>query len=459
MRILNRIIDIFSNYIQFLAEYIWNNPFLIIFIFGVNLYFSFRLRFIQFKALKIAFKILFQKQYRHQKGEISPYKALIVDLSGAVGSGNIVGVAMAILLGGPGAVFWMWITAIVGMISKLISSTLSFRYRQISPDGQISGGPMYTLKNGLNMPKLALAFSWTLIVGSITFGNVIQSQTVIDGFKIALNLEKSEFFSWNFTPAFFLSSFIFLVILGGIRRISSIITFLFPSMILLYLSFTLFIIFSNLHKSFQAIQSIFTMAFNSNALLGATFVEAIRWGTSRGIFSNESSMGSSAIVHSIAKTKQPVQQGMISVLTPLIDTILICTTTALVIIISGVWKPDNLNSTISQELFISLNAFQFGLAGSLPNIIFGFSLVFFATTTVFTWYYYGERAFHFIFPQKSLFLWKLIYVLFTFFGIVFPSQLVWNLAEVVIPFMVTFNIISMFLLFKSVRKMFHDYFN
>ena len=459
MRILNRIIDIFSNYIQLLAEYIWNNPFLIIFLFGVNLYFSFRLRFIQFKALKIAFKILFQKKYHHQKGEISPYKALIIDLSGAVGSGNIVGVAMAILLGGPGAVFWMWVTAMIGMVSKFISSTLSFRYRQISPDGQISGGPMYTIKNGLNMPKLAIAFAWTLIIGSITFGNVIQSHTVIDGFKIALNLEKSQFFSWNFTPAFFLSSFIFLIVLGGIRRISSIITFLFPFMILIYLSFAFFIILSNLDQAFQAIQSIFTMAFNFNALLGATFVEAIRWGTIRGIFSNESGMGSSAIVHSIAKTKEPVQQGTVAVLTPLIDTTLICTTTALVIIISGVWKPENLNSITSQGLFLSLNAFQSSTFGSLSNTILGFSLVFFAVTTVLTWYYYGERAFHFIFPNKSLFLWKLIYVLFTFFGLVFPSQMVWNLGDVVIPFIVTFNIISMFLLFKSVQKMVHDYFN
>ena len=303
---------------------------------GAGLFFTIYLGFPQFRYFSQGWRVLFGRYADHDDpGDTSHFQALSTALSGTVGTGNIGGVALALYLGGPAALFWMWITALVGMTTKFVEVTLSHKYRREDKKGQMAGGPMYYMEHGLNMRWLAVFFAIATVISSIGSGNMPQSNNLAEGLETSFGIE-----TWMSGAV--LSVLLFLVIVGGIRRIAAVAASIVPTMAVLYAVGSLAVIFSNLDQIVPSFLSIFTNAFSGSAatggFLGATFAYAFNRGVNRGLYSNEAGQGSAPIAHAAARTKEPVAEGMVAILEPFIDTLLICTLTGLVILSSGVWQ-------------------------------------------------------------------------------------------------------------------------
>ncbi len=433
-----------------LSSFIWGK-FTLVLILGVGIYLTVGLRFIPWrKTIPDAFALLFKGRKGIGEGEISPFQALMTAMSATIGTGNIAGVATAIFIGGPGAIFWMWITALVGMATKYGEAVLAVKYRETDARGKHVGGPMYYIKNGLGPRWKWLAFLFALFgtIAAFGIGNMVQSNSVAD----ALN---SNFSIDHKVTGLVIAVLAGLVILGGIERIGAVAGKLVPFMAMAYIIGSLAVIFIHLGEVPAAIGLIIDSAFNGSAaaggFAGAGIMLAIQMGVARGIFSNEAGLGSAPIAHAAAKTDNPVRQGMIGMLGTFIDTLIICTMTALVIILSGAWT--------SGETGASLSTMAYGNSIPFGEYIITFGLVVFAFTTILGWSYYGERCAEYLFGERIILPYRILWILAVFIGAFQKVNLIWLLADVMNGFMAIPNLIALALLSPVIFKVTRQYFS
>ena len=328
--------ETFTGILDFLTYWLVDQYWFPAFLIGTGIFFTIYLGFPQLKYFRHGWRILSGKYVKEDtEGDTTPFQALTTALSGTVGTGNIGGVALAIFLGGPAAIFWMWVTAFLGMTTKFVEVTLSHKYREKLPDGSMSGGPMYYIENGLNMKWLAVVFSVCLLMMCLGTGNMPQISSISVVLLDTFNIPK-------IVTGLVLSILVWLVIIGGIKRIAQIASKLVPFMAFWYIVGGLAVIISNYENIIPSFQSIFIHIFTPTAavggFLGASVAAALTRGVNRGLYSNEAGQGSAPIAHASSKTENPIEEGMVSILEPFIDTIIICTLTGLVILSSGVWN-------------------------------------------------------------------------------------------------------------------------
>ncbi|MDH5572440.1 MAG: sodium:alanine symporter family protein [Gammaproteobacteria bacterium] len=446
-------ITLLTDWTGVIAGFVWGVPSIILLV-GTGLYLTFRMGFVQIRGFKYAVRVVRGEFDNHEDpGEVTHFQALSTALSATVGTGNIAGVATAIAFGGPGAVFWMWITALVGMATKFTSCTLALKFREHHEDGSVSGGPMYTLLHGLNMPKLAAAFAFFTLIASFGIGNMVQANSVVDGLVYIFPQAGDN----KLIIGLIMATLVGLVILGGIKRIAKVAGYIVPFMAIVYCGAALLILILNIDKVPSAFITIFELALNPWAAGGGAIGAAIQYGVARGVFSNEAGLGSAPMAHAAAKTEEPIREGLVAMLGPFVDTIIICTMTALVIVISGMWgeaRPADLTGAA-----LSAHAFSQMLGSSSGGWIVGFGLVFFAYSTIIAWSYYGDRCANFLFGQKAILPYRIIYTLLIIVGATIPLKLVWNFADIANMLMAVPNLISLILLAGLVKQLSKEYFD
>ncbi len=403
---------------------------------GSGFWLTFLLRGIQFRNLFYALRLAFSKE-RAGEGDISHFGALMTAMSATVGMGNIAGVSTAVALGGPGAIFWMWMTGLVGMATKYSESFLAVKYRQTNDQGEISGGPMYYLEHGLGQKWLGICFAVFGALAAFGIGNMIQANTAATAVVESLGTSK-------FSVGLILSVLTALVIIGGIKRISDVASYFVPFMVAIYFIGAMIVIFSHLSQLGAGIQLIFEHAFTGTAatggFIGASLVQTIRYGVARGLFSNESGMGSAPIAAAAAKTNQPAKQALVSMSGTFLDTLIVCSLTALALASTGTW--------VSGETGVALTmqAFSAGLPGNWGVFIVTLSAVTFAFSTILAWEYYGEKCFEYLFGDKWIHLYRYLWVLFVFVGSLVKLELVWNFSDAMNALMAVPNLIGLVLL-------------
>jgi alanine or glycine:cation symporter, AGCS family len=428
-----------------LSGFLWGVP-LVLLLLGTGLYLTVILKGVQFRAFAHAFKLIFHKEHDGE-GDISHFAALMTALAATVGIGNIVGVATAITLGGPGAVFWMWATGLVGMASKYSEILLAQKYRQKGVHG-IRGGPMYYLRDGANMPRLAIAFAIFTVIASFGIGNMTQSNAVASALSIKFGIDTA-------ITGFVLMVLTALVILGGIKSIGKFTSFLVPFMIVFYVGASLIVLAINFDKLPSAFMLIFDGAFNGTAatggFLGASIAAAMRYGTARGFFSNESGLGSAPIAGAAARTKDPVKQALVGMTQTFIDTLVVCTMTALIILTAPAWKEGISPAELTSASF----AYTLGTAGSIVVTV---AIALFAYSTLIGWSYYGEKACEFLFGDKSVKIYRVIFVSLVLVGSISTLEAVWNFSDVANALMAIPNLIALLMLSKVVKEETDRYF-
>ncbi|MFV8210990.1 alanine/glycine:cation symporter family protein [Streptococcus pluranimalium] len=414
--------------------YVWGPPLLILLV-GTGIYLSGRLGFIQMLKLPTAIRLIFTDN-ADEDGDISSFAALATALAATIGTGNIVGVATAIKLGGPGALFWMWVAAFFGMATKYAEGLLAIKYRVTDENGEKAGGPMYYITNGLGKKWkwLAILFSifgtMTALFGSGTFTQV---NSITESLRNTTGLS-----SQLVSPI--LAILVGIIIFGGIQSISKVSEKVVPFMAGIYVLAALTVIIFNAHNLIPSLLLVFKSAFTGQAAMGgfagAGFMLAIQSGVARGVFSNESGLGSAPIAAAAARTNEPVEQGLISMTGTFIDTIIICTLTGLSIIITGAWSTDLNGAVLTQYAFSTI-------FGNIGQIALAVSLVLFAFTTILGWSYYGERCFEFLFGSKAIPLYRIIYVLMIAIGGYISLETIWVLADIVNGLMAFPNLVAL----------------
>ena len=434
-----------ENFIQLLNkinDFVWGLP-LIILLLGTGIYYTFLLKGLQFRKLGHSLYLAFIKRKEEGnsgEGDISHFQALMTALAGTVGTGNIAGVAGAISVGGPGALFWMWMTGFFGMATKYSEAVLAVKYRKVDEYGNMIGGPMYYLQEGLNSKFLGVAFAIFAVIASFGIGNTVQVSEVASAMKTSFNVDPR-------ITGIVLLVLTGSVILGGIQRIGRFTSAIVPTMIIFYVVSSLIIIFMHYDKIIPAFVLIFKSAFIPQAAIGGTFgallSKTIQKGVSRGIFSNESGLGSSPIAAAAAKTNDPVSQALVSMTQTFIDTIIVCTMTGLIIVMSG--------ATEGTGAVLTEKAFSILLPGNIGGIIVTISLIFFAYSTILGWAYYGEKALEYLAGEKSIMIYRIIFTLAIYLGIVF-SKGVWVFSDIANGLMALPNLIGLLFLAKVVKS-------
>lgn len=449
---LNHVITLYNDYV---GGYL-----LLALLLPTGIYFAFKLNFLHITKFRHALHVVsgrFSK--KGDTGDINHFKALTTALSATVGTGNIVGVALAIYLGGPGAIFWMWITGFFGMMLKLVECTLALKYRRFNSDGTVSGGPMYYMEYGLkdrlgkHAKTLAIVFASAAVLCSLGTGNMAQSNSMTD----VLN---TSYGTSHLLSGLVITGFVLLIVVGGLKRIAQVTSRLVPFMAVIYFIAAITVIILNYDKIGSSFYLIFHDAFTGSAatggFVGSAFILTLTMGVRRGLFSNEAGQGSAPMAHAAAKTPYPLREGMVASLEPFIDTIFICTLTALVIIMTGAWE-----SGIA-GVGMTVVAFETGLAkislGYLAPHIISFGLLLFAFSTIISWSYYGSRAANYLFGERAIKPYYYLYSLFVFFGSIWGLDLVWSFVDMVITFMTIPNLIAILLLSPVIQKEVKDYF-
>lgn len=448
---------------------VWGLP-LICLIMATGIFLTARLGLVQIRHLGKAFKFMF-KDEEDGSGEVTSFGALCTALSATIGTGNITGVATAIALGGPGALFWMVIAAFFGMATKYAEGLLAIKYRTIDEDGHVLGGPFYYIENGMGKKWTWLAKIFAFFgagVGLFGIGTFTQVNSIASAVKNFFDPDMAHtvsLFGGNYSWATVVAGVILtlcvgLVVLGGIQRIAKVSEVIVPFMAVLYVGLAVIIIITNITAVPAALASIVKSAFTGSALaggaVGSVFV-AMQKGVARGIFSNESGLGSAPIAAAAARTKEPVRQGLVSMTGTFIDTIVICTMTGLSIVIAGTWMNPEL-----EGVEITVAAFQKGLP--FPPIVASFSLmlclVFFAFTTILGWNYYGERCIEYLFNRNKSVVkgYRWLYILAVFIGPYMTVAAVWNIADIFNALMALPNLIALLVLSNVVVKETKDYF-
>ncbi len=397
-----------------------------------------------------------QDAHKKDEASISPYQAVATALASTVGTGNITGVATAIVAGGPGAVFWMWISALFGTMTKFAEVTLAVKFRQKNEKGEWVGGPMYYMENGLNMKWLGVIFACFATLASFGIGNMTQANSIAAALQQTLHIDP------KITGAIIMV-IVAVVILGGIKRIAQVTEKLVPVMGVIYVALGVITIVMNAGKLPAAFAVIFQGAFNPSAVaggvLGYTIMNAIRFGFARGVFSNEAGLGSAPIAHAASSTDNPVKQGMWGAFEVIFDTFIICTITALVVVMSGLWGPEGAGL---DGAALSIAAFQnsvgiFGAAGVTIGTVL------FALSTLLGWSYYGEKSIEYLFKGSSIvggvkLGYKIVFILLTFVGSIGGLKLIWDIADTLNGLMAIPNLIALILLSGTVTKLVKEYF-
>ena len=423
------------------AKLMWG-PWLLILLLGTGVWLSICLSGIQIRKLVYAFRLTFSKE-RGGEGDISHFGSLMTALAATVGMGNIAGVSTAVALGGPGAIFWMWITGLVGMATKYSEGFLAVKYRHVNEYSEISGGPMYYLEYGLSQKWLGTCFAIFGALAAFGIGNMIQSNTTARALSETLGTS-------NFLVGIILALLTGLVVVGGIKRIADVASYFVPIMVSIYFIGASIVILNNLSHLGSGIALIFEHAFTGTAatggFAGATLAQTIRFGVARGLFSNESGMGSAPIAAAAAKTNHPGKQALVSMTGTFLDTLIICSLTALALSSSGVW--------VSGETGVALTiqAFSSGLPGNWGDIIVSSSAVTFGFSSILAWEYYGEKCFEYLFKEKWIGLYRYAWVLFVFMGALFELEIVWNFSDAMNALMAIPNLVGLLLLSRILSR-------
>ncbi|QAT48683.1 sodium:alanine symporter family protein [Caproiciproducens sp. NJN-50] len=450
---------------------VWGIPTLILLI-GTGLYLSIRTGFIQFRKfgyiMRNTFGRIFQKQERN-KGSVTPFQAVSTALASTVGTGNIAGVTGAIALGGPGAVFWMWVAACVGMVTKYSEVTLAVKYRERNKEGDWVGGPMYYITNGLgkNWKWLAVVFS---ILGSLTAigtGNITQSNTIAISINTAIQSfhpdAKGSSSTISIVIGIILAVIVGLVVIGGISRIGAFAEKLVPFMAIIYILAALVVVFGHINYLGLVLAAICKGAFSPSGVMGGAFgvtiVQSVKYGAGRGIFSNEAGLGTAPIAHAATSETNPVKQGMYGVFEVFVDTIVICSLTAFAVLSSSVSKDASgavtwsipWGSKVGSDLTATAFATVFG--NQAASVIIAIGLILFATTTIVGWALYGARCCEYLFGSKSIPIYRVIYVLMVFFGSTMDLSVVWDISDTLNGLMMIPNLIALLGLSGVVIKM------
>ncbi len=442
--------------------FIWGWPTLILLL-GAGFYLTLGLAFMPLRKIGYAFGLLIRGHKPHGEGDISPFNALMSSLSATVGTGNIVGVAGAIAIGGPGALFWMWVTALLGMATKYSEAVLAVKYREIDDHGRFVGGPMYYIKNGFKdiswaKPFMFLAWAFALfgMLAGFGIGNGTQIHSIAGNLKNSFGIEPQ-------ITGLTVMLLVGIVLIGGIKWIAQVAGKIVPIMALFYISLSIIVLLLNITAIPAAFNAIVTQAFTGTAatggFAGSVFILAIKMGVARGVFSNEAGLGSAPIAHASAQTNDPVRQGNIAMLGTFVDTLIICTLTGLVIVISGVWSgiDPTTGAQFSKEAMAS-HAFSqtLPLGGELVSI----GLVLFAFTTILGWSHYAERCVEFLFGDHNsvIYGFRIMWVKAIYFGAVAKFDFVWLVSDTLNAFMAIPNLIALLILSPIVFKMTKSYF-
>lgn len=423
--------------LQAIDSFVWGPPLLILLV-GTGVYFTFKLGLLQFRHLPTALKLIFSKD-KSSNGDVSSFAALCTALSATIGTGNIVGVATAIKLGGPGALFWMWLAALFGMATKYAECLLAVKYRKVDDKGQMLGGPMYYLRDGVGSKFLATMFAvFALGVACFGIGTFPQVNAILDASHISFGISRE-------ISASVLTLLVAFVTLGGIKSIAKVAGKVVPTMAVFYVLACLSIIIMSADQLGAAIQLVVVSAFTSTAatggFVGASIMLAIQSGIARGVFSNESGLGSAPMAAAAAKTDSCVRQGLISMTGTFIDTIIICTMTGLALILTGAWQSDFAGAAMTTHAFaVGLNS------DTLGPLLVSIGLIFFAFTTILGWNYYGERCVVFLMGTKAVLPYKIIFVGLVASGAFLHLDMIWIIADIVNGLMAVPNLIGLVLL-------------
>lgn len=428
-----------------LSGWVWGPPMLTLLV-GTGLYLTVILKGMQFRALPHALRLIFHKDHGHA-GDISHFAALMTALAATVGIGNIVGVATAITLGGPGAVFWMWMTGLVGMATKYSEAVLALKYREKGPHG-MRGGPMYYLANGAGLPKLGWLFAFFTALATFGIGNMTQANATA-------KILESTFHIDPLVTGLVLMVLTGMVILGGIKSIGRFSSLLVPIMIFGYVGGGLWVLALNVSEIPHAFLLIFDHAFSGSAatggFAGATLAAAMRYGIARGVFSNESGLGSAPIAAAAARTQDPVKQALVSMTQTFIDTLVVCTMTALVILTSTAWTQGVSASELTSVSF----AQTLGQSGA---VLVAIATALFAYSTLIGWNYYGEKAIEYILGSKAIPSYRVIFVSLVVVGSLTSLEFVWNFSDLMNGLMAVPNLIALLILSPVIRRETERYF-
>lgn len=434
---------------DFVNDLVWGWPFLILIV-GTGVYLTFRTQFIPFTKFGYIIKNTFLKIFVKEQvgeGEITAFQAVSTALAATVGTGNIAGVGTAIAIGGPGAVFWMWIAALFGMATKYGEVVLAIEYREKTDDGRYVGGPMYYLEKGAKMKWLAVLFAIFGAAATFGIGNMVQSNSVADSLNTTFGIEP-----W--ITGVVLAALVALVIVGGIKKIGKVTEIIVPFMAIIYIVGGLIIIIANIQLVPQAFGIIFRDAFTGSAaaggFVGSTLALGVRYGVARGVFTNEAGLGSAPIAHAAATTDHPVRQGFWGVFEVFADTIVLCTITALVIVMTGAVD------TGLDGASLTTSAFNEGIP--FGGYIVTFGLVFFAFSTLLGWSYYGERCMEYLFGPKSIVFYRLLFIPLIVVGAIGGLRAIWALADTLNGLMALPNLIGLLILSPVIVKSTRNYF-
>jgi alanine or glycine:cation symporter, AGCS family len=428
-----------------ISGYVWGVPLLVL-LFGTHLFLTFRLGFIQkytFRAIRMSFT-----RSSEGEGEISHFGALVTALAATIGTGNIVGVATAVAAGGPGAVLWMWLTGVFGIATKYAEAVLSVKYRTVAEDGTVSGGPMYVLEKAMKMKWLAVLFALFTSMAAFGIGNMVQANSIAA-------MVQHNFHVSTWITGVVLTVFTAVVIIGGITSIAKVCEYLVPFMALFYVAGCIVLLFLRHDTIIDTIQLIISSAFTGQAAMGgfagAGVKEAMRFGIARGLFSNESGLGSAPIVAAAAQTKHPVKQALISSTGTFWDTVVVCLATGIVIVNSGMWQSGLKGAELTSAAF---NEVPY-----IGNAVLTFGLLTFVFSTILGWSYYGEKAVEYLFGKKLIMPYRWAWVAAVMVGSVASLQVVWSFADIANGLMALPNLVSLIMLSPVVAAETKDYFS
>ena len=418
-----------------LNGYVWGTPMLIL-LMGTGVVLTVLTRAVQFKYLGFALKEVLGKltQRTTGTGDVSPFQAVSTALASTVGTGNIAGVATALTLGGPGALFWLWLSGLLGMCTKFAEIVIALHYREPDATGTMRGGAMYTLRKGLGLPWLGGIFALLTAIAAFGIGNMVQANSVADSLQSSFGVDER-------VTGIVLVALTAAVILGGIQRIGQVTQVLVPFMSLLYLGGGLLILLLHYADLPSAVALVFESAFSGAAatggFAGATVRAGMQAGIARGLFSNEAGLGSAPMVHAAAKTDHPVRQGLYGIFEVFVDTVLVCTVTGLAILVTDTWQIEGMTGAA-----LSGEAFRSGLPGIFGNIIVTSSIMLFAFSTVIGWSYYGETGIVYLFGAKVALPYRILWLVFIYLGATGSLELIWSLADTLNGLMAIPNLVS-----------------
>jgi AGCS family alanine or glycine:cation symporter len=428
---------------------VWGWP-TIVLLLGTGLLLTIVTRGPQFRYLGLTLREVLGRitQKGGAPGSVSPFQAVATALASTVGVGNIAGVSTAIAIGGPGAVFWLWVSGVLGMCTKFAEIVVALHYREPDSNGVLRGGAMYTLRR-LGLPWLGTLFAALVSLAAFGIGNMVQANSVADSLRASFGVSPQ-------VTGVVLALITAAVILGGIRRIGEVTEFLVPAMALFYLGGGLLILVRYAAELPRALELIFAGAFSGTAAVGgfagSTITTALRYGVARGLFSNEAGLGSAPMVHAAARTDHPVRQGLYGIFEVFVDTILVCTTTGLVVVVTGLWSNGSTGAALAGA------AFSAGLPGTGGNVVVTVSLVLFAYSTLIGWSYYGETGIVYLAGANAAVPYRILWLIFVYFGAVGSLHLVWDIADTLNGLMAVPNLVSVLMSIGVLRRLVREFF-